>query len=209
MSTPGRSSRRRPATSATHTKSLPAVDAGNFTADHQPSDTSLPLSASRSFMKRITLIILALILLASGLAVMKTARAQRAGDENDRSSQGHQITALIAYSLLTPRAQKNVPAILEGKQIIDVSTWPDQIKNAGKGCVIPGAADCKPEYRPETSQWHFVDIPFDKDKFDPQADYWRTTRYGDCIIPAIEGFRDTLNGSPRRAVHANGDHQQR
>ena len=125
------------------------------------------------------------------------------------SSQGHQITALIAYSLLTPRAQKNVLAILEGKQIIDVSTWPDQIKNAGKGCVIPGAADCKPEYRPETSQWHFVDIPFDKDKFDPQADYCRTTRYGDRIIPAIEGFRDILNGSTRRAFDANGDEQKR
>ena len=125
------------------------------------------------------------------------------------SSQGHQITALIAYMLLTPRAQKNVLAVLEGEKITAASTWPDQIKTAGKGCVIAGAAGCKPEYRPETSQWHFVDIPYEKDKFDPQADYCRSTRYGDCIIPAIEDFRDILNRSTRRPFASNGDEQKR
>lgn len=125
------------------------------------------------------------------------------------SSQGHQITALIAYMLLTPRAQKNVLAVLEGERIIAASTWPDQIKSAGKGCVIPGAAGCKSEYRPETSQWHFVDIPYDKDHFDPQADYCRSTRYGDCIIPAIEDFRDILNRSTKRPFASNSDEQKR
>jgi S1/P1 Nuclease. len=125
------------------------------------------------------------------------------------SRDGHQITALIAYLLLTPRAQKNVLAVLQGKKIIAVSTWPDDIKRAGKGCVTPGVPGCSPEYRPETNQWHFVDIPFEQDKFDPQADYCRSTRYGDCIIPAIEDFRDILNKSTKRAFAANGDEQKR
>ena len=122
--------------------------------------------------------------------------------------EGHQTTALIAYMLLTPRAQKNVLAVLQGKKIIEVSTWPDDIKRAGKGCVIPGAQGCSPEYRPETSQWHFVDIPFEGDKYDPQADC-RASRYGDCIVPAIEEFRDILNKSTKRAFAANGDEQKR
>ena len=125
------------------------------------------------------------------------------------SGDGHRVTALIAYLLLTPRAQKNVLAVLQGRKIIEVATWPDQIKSAGKGCVIPGAAGCKSEYRPETSLWHFVDIPYDKDKYDPHADYCRSTRAGDCIIPAIEGFRDILNGSTKRAFDSNGDEQKR
>jgi hypothetical protein len=122
--------------------------------------------------------------------------------------EGHQTTALIAYMLLTPRAQKNVLAVLQEIKITEASTWPDKIKQAGKGCVMPGAAGCNPEYRPETSQWHFVDIPFERDKFDPQADC-RASRYGDCIIPAIEEFRDILNKSTKRAFAANGDEQKR
>ena len=55
-------------------------------------------------MKRITLTLLALILLASGLAVMKTARAQRAGDENDTGSQERWEYLVVAnpQSNLTP-----------------------------------------------------------------------------------------------------------
>ena len=55
-------------------------------------------------MKRITLILLVLILLASGLAVMKTARAQRAGDDNDGNSQEHWEYLVVSnpQSNLTP-----------------------------------------------------------------------------------------------------------
>jgi nuclease S1 len=124
-------------------------------------------------------------------------------------SAGHQVTALIAYMLLTPRAQKNVLAVLQGRKITEVATWPDDIKRAGKGCVTPGTPGCNPEYRPETAQWHYVDIPFENDRYEPQADYCRSTRYGDCIIPAIEDFRDLLNRSMKRAFATNGDEQKR
>src|SRR5205085_7822821 len=124
-------------------------------------------------------------------------------------SEGHQITALVAYMLLTPRAQKNLAAFLEGRKITEVATWPDDIKRPGKGCVTPGAAGCNPEYRPETAQWHFVDIPLEADQYDPKADYCRSTRYGDCIVPAIEDFRDLLSRSTKRAFASNGDEQKR
>src|SRR5437868_637407 len=126
------------------------------------------------------------------LTTMMPGRAMAWGSE------GHQTTALIAYLLLTPRAQKNVLAVLQGRKIMEVSTWPDDIKRPGKGCVTPGAAGCNPEYRPETSQWHFVDIPLEADQYDPKADYCRSTRYGDCIVPAIEDFRDLLSRSTKR-----------
>ena len=137
------------------------------------------------------------------LITMMPIRAMAWGNE------GHQITALIAYALLTPRARNNVLAVLEGKKIIDVATWPDDVKRAGQGCVIPGASGCNPNYRPETAQWHFVDIPLSETRFDPQGEYCRPSRYGDCIVFAIEDFRVILNGSTKRAFAANGDEQKR
>jgi len=61
-------------------------------------------------MKRMTLIILVLILLASGLAVMKTARAQRAGDENDMSGQERWEYLVVSnpQSNLTPSGNSSM-----------------------------------------------------------------------------------------------------
>lgn len=151
---------------------------------------------------RLTRSLVGLITLACLLAMMP-AKTMAWG------SDGHQTTALIAYLLLTPRAQKNVLAVLQGRKIGAVSTWPDDIKRAGKGCVIPGAPGCNPEYRPETAMWHFVDIPYEDSKFDPHAGYCRSTRAGDCIILAIEEFRDILNKSTRRPFAGNSDEQKR
>src|SRR5205085_5172493 len=158
-----------------------------------------PLRIKRGWLMRA----LACLITLGCLLMMMPSRTMAWGRD------GHQTTALIAYLLLTPRAQKNVLAVLQEIKITEASTWPDDIKRAGKGCVIPGAQGCSPEYRPETSQWHFVDIPFEKDKFDPQANYCRSSRYGDCIIPAIEDFRDILNKSTKRAFAATSDEQKR
>ena len=143
-----------------------------------------------------------LVVLVSLLA-MAPVRALAWGNE------GHQITALIAYDLLTPRARNNVLAVLEGRKITALAIWPDDLKRAGEGCVIPGLKVCNSNYRPETSEWHFVDIPLADTRFDPEGDYCHTSRYGDCIIPAIEGFRGILNKSTNRAFAANGDEQKR
>jgi hypothetical protein len=119
-------------------------------------------------------------------------------------NEGHQVTALIAFKLLTPKAQKHVLEILGGVPITTAATWPDDLKRAGEGCVIPGAPGCNPNYRPETSQWHFVDMPMTEDRFDPKGKYCESSRYGDCIIPAIEEFRVILAKSK-----GSGDEQKR
>ncbi|HSS51286.1 MAG TPA: S1/P1 nuclease [Thermoanaerobaculia bacterium] len=123
--------------------------------------------------------------------------------------EGHKITAQIAYQLLTPRAHNNVLAVLEGETVDAVAVWPDALKRAGDECPVPVAKNCNPNYRPETAQWHFVDMPLSESQFDPGAEYCRPTRYGDCIVPAIEGFRDILNRSTKRAFAGNTAEQKR
>src|SRR4051794_33885621 len=96
---------------------------------------------------------------------------------------GHKITALIAYALLNPRAKANVDIVLEGVRITDAAVWPDALKRPN--CPVPGAG-CNPNYRPETTLWHFVDMPLNgTGKFSRTADYCRSTREGDCIVLAI------------------------
>ncbi len=152
---------------------------------------------------RITARLILVILLATMLPVKTMAWG----------NEGHKITALIAYALLTPRAQSNVNAVLQGRKIDAIATWPDDVKRASlpnKVCTVPGAPGCNPNYRPETVQWHFADISINSDgHFDPQGDYCRASRYGDCIVPAIEGFRDILNRSSNRAFAKNNDEQKR
>jgi hypothetical protein len=110
---------------------------------------------------------------------------------------GHKITALVAYALLNPRAKQNVDILLQNRQIIDVATWPDDLRDPN--CVVPGAPGCNPNYRPETTQWHFVDMPISGNgHYSPTADYCRSTRKGDCIIPAIEDFRVILKASTNK-----------
>jgi nuclease S1 len=155
---------------------------------------------SRSCIAKNTAQLIAIIFLFT----MMPVRTMAWGNE------GHKITALIAFALLTPRAQANVKAVLEGMTIDGVATWPDDVKRAGQGCVTPASPGCNPNYRPETSQWHFADIPIKGDgHFDPQADYCRSTRYGDCIVPAIDDFRTILTRSTTRAFASNADEQKR
>ncbi len=133
------------------------------------------------------------LLIAAFLIAVTPVQTLAWGDE------GHKITALIAYALLNPRAKANVDVVLEGVKITDAAVWPDALKRAGDGCTKPGA-DCNPNYRPETTQWHFVDMPLNgTGKFSKTADYCRSTREGDCIVLAIEDFKDMLARSTRGA----------
>ena len=122
-------------------------------------------------------------------------------------NEGHEITALIAYALLNPRAKQNVDIVLEGKKIADVATWPDDLKRPG--CAVPGAG-CNPEYRPETSQWHFVDMPVSGNgHFSRTGEYCQNSRYGDCIVFAIEDFRTILTKSTNEPFAAKREEDKR
>lgn len=84
-------------------------------------------------------------------------------------SYGHSAVALVAESLLTPQAKQNARHLLLGAPLVTAVNFAD-------------------EYRvthPETSRWHYVDIPDDKTAYDPARDCAINIE-GDCVLAAIE-----------------------
>src|SRR6187399_2534237 len=61
---------------------------------------------------------------------------------------GHRVVARIAWALMTPAARTQASTLLDGGQDVFVSagTWADDVRST----------------RPETYNWHFVDIPVDQ-----------------------------------------------
>jgi hypothetical protein len=114
---------------------------------------------------------------------------------------GHNISAEIAHRRLSPEARLEVERLFgPGVSLSSLSNWAD---------------DHRPEH-PETSRWHFINIPVKDDRYDraalcaPRAD-------GDCILNAIDRVRATLtcpaSDAARRealkfAVHLIGDLHQ-
>jgi hypothetical protein len=89
---------------------------------------------------------------------------------------GHAIVAELAQRRLTPSAQAEVARLLgPGASLASVSNWAD---------------DVRPD-RPETFNWHFVDIPLEETAYDPDRDC-APTRKGDCILGAIARERRKL-----------------
>jgi hypothetical protein len=94
---------------------------------------------------------------------------------------GHSIIAEIAQRRLEPSALRKVKELLGGEvSLASVASWADGVR------LI----------RPNTYNWHFVDIPYDATSYDPARDCKGTTK-GDCVIAAIERFRKEL-GDPSR-----------
>lgn len=90
--------------------------------------------------------------------------------------EGHSLVARLAEAHLTPAARAQVAPILgPGVTMASIATWADQIRRS----------------RPETSKWHYTDIPIDR----PHFDFARDCRDGDCVIARIEDFRKVL-GDP-------------
>jgi S1/P1 Nuclease len=83
--------------------------------------------------------------------------------------EGHVVIAMVAEDRLTPQTRKAVRKILSGAPLATAALFAD-------------------EYRvthPETTRWHFVDIPFEASGYDEARDCQVLTN-GDCIIHAIE-----------------------
>ncbi|HSF99763.1 MAG TPA: S1/P1 nuclease [Vicinamibacterales bacterium] len=116
---------------------------------------------------------------------------------------GHRIVARIALAHLSPEARQQVDGILDGdpQDFVEASNWADQVR---------------PD-RPETYNWHFVDVPHGIYAFDPARDC-PPTDGGDCVLAAIGRLRQTLGdptaGRARRAealkylIHFVGDLHQ-
>ncbi len=82
--------------------------------------------------------------------------------------EGHIVIATIANARLTPAARAAVRQLLGRHSLASVANFADQIR----------------PQRPETANWHFVDIPKDETNYDPGRDCQPSPK-GDCVIAAI------------------------
>jgi len=89
---------------------------------------------------------------------------------------GHAIVAELAQRRLEPHAAREVARLLgRGASLASISMWADDVRDA----------------RPETGNWHFVDIPAGSTRYDAARDC-RPTPRGDCIVAALDRVRDAL-----------------
>jgi hypothetical protein len=91
-------------------------------------------------------------------------------------SDGHSIVGEIAQRRLGPGARAQVEGLLgAGHSLASEGNWADDVKPA----------------RPETFNWHFVDIPIADTAYDA-AKQCAPTPKGDCIIAELERLRTQL-----------------
>jgi hypothetical protein len=93
---------------------------------------------------------------------------------------GHEVVVRIALSRMTPEAKAFVLDMLGGEDPVAASNWADQIRRD----------------RPETYNWHFVNIPYGAERYDAARDC-RETPAGDCVIAEIARARRVLRDSSR------------
>ena len=85
---------------------------------------------------------------------------------------GHRTSARLCDSLLTPTAKAAIRDLLEpGESLADASTWPDEHRRE----------------RPETTAWHYVNVPITEPKYDPKF-----CQKEGCVVGKIPDFLATL-----------------
>lgn len=142
-------------------------------------------------IKRLTCLVLVLFL----ISLMPMRASAWGGD-------GHRIVAIIAEGHLSPKARQSIETLLGEQTLADIANFADLVRNR----------------RPETSNFHFADIPISRDSFDRARDCKKDPEKGDCVIAAIERFareanRSDLSVGQRRfalkfIVHLVGDLHQ-
>jgi nuclease S1 len=115
--------------------------------------------------------------------------------------EGHQVVANIAQARLSPAARQAVDRLLHGATLASVAVW----------------ADVYGTTHPETTRWHYVDIPLNGGHYDTERDCVPTL-HGDCIIAALDRsvsiLRDATRSETERtdalkfAIHLVGDLHQ-
>ena len=103
-------------------------------------------------------------------------------------TKGHRIVGDIAEAHLSPAAKAGVQSLLGTDTLATISTWADEVRRN----------------RPETYNWHFVDIPADAKGYDAARDC-RPSPKGDCVIAEIERARIVLadlNGRKDERIEA-------
>src|SRR5262249_18312362 len=98
--------------------------------------------------------------------------------------EGHRVVAELARERLQGAARRQIRELLGNDDLAAISTWADKIRNE----------------RPETSGWHFVDIPWNAGSFSSGRDCYRPDSHHpssredhhNCVVDRIEIFRRVL-----------------
>jgi hypothetical protein len=116
-------------------------------------------------------------------------------------AEGHHVIARLAWNQMTPEARRFAQDLLGAEDFVAASTWAEDVRSS----------------RPETYNWHFVNIPYSEQTYTPSRDCPPSPR-GDCVVAELErARRDVSDGSlprERRAealkflIHLVGDVHQ-
>jgi hypothetical protein len=127
--------------------------------------------------------------LALLLVALAPARAAAWGRE------GHVIVAHLARLMLTDKTRGVVKQLLPPNETVEsVATWADGLRGSSSN---PGP-------RPETSLWHFVDIPLNRG-YDAAEDCLFLLN-GPCVIDALYGVELVL-ADPRKGYYRNSRYE--
>lgn len=117
-------------------------------------------------------------------------------------AEGHSIVAELAQRRLSPAATAAVAQLLgPNVSLASVSSW----------------ADGQRALHPETTNWHFVDIPLASNAYDEARDCAPSAAHGDCIVRELARVEQDLRcgtdpgrrrDALRYAVHFVGDLHQ-
>ena len=95
---------------------------------------------------------------------------------------GHEIVAAIALGLLTQPVKVKIATLLGDEDFVAAANWADTVRFG----------------RPETADWHFVDIPVSAATYDAARDCQQTDA-GDCAIAELARAQATLKDSSQTA----------
>lgn len=98
-------------------------------------------------------------------------------------SSGHSVVAEIAQQRLNPAASAAVAEVLPGRSLSSIASWADDVRSS----------------RPETSAWHFVNIPVALGVYHPSTECASTPK-GDCIVEELKRLRSDLRCAPTPAA---------
>jgi hypothetical protein len=114
--------------------------------------------------------------------------------------EGHSIVAEIAQQRLSDSAARLVQKLLDGRSLASIASWADDYRAS----------------HPETTNWHFVDIPLEVTTYNAARDCKPNKESGDCIIAELMRVQkdlrcatgDAQTEALKFAVHFVGDIHQ-
>jgi hypothetical protein len=107
--------------------------------------------------------------------------------------EGHSIVAEIAQRRLLPAALQKVNELL-----VDELPGLPASSRIGLASIASWADDYRASHD-ESRNWHFVNMAYDRDRYNPFLDCNSDATYGDCIINAVERFAAVLRNCAQPA----------